>query len=200
MKRFAWILPIIVLGSLWGLVEILPISIPIMIAAGVLFLTLGRRMVNVPGTSMAMGLVVCLLKTYAINFHLCNLSGILSVAVSFDVLASLVWRQDVRTLPAAAVRGALTCALALPLFVGAVLAFRHPYWVAGGWARIVDYAVRDILPALLLSLVVAPLGLIVARRLTEPQRVPRWVVPIFSAGAVVFAWLAATVRFVERVL
>lgn len=199
MKKTEFILPVIVMGSMWGLMEILPVPVPVMCAAGILFLTAARRMVNVPGTSLAAGAIVCLLKTYAVNFHLCNLSGILSMAVSFEIFATVIWRNDLRTMSGTALRGALTCALALPLFVGAVLLFRHPYWVAGGWARIVDYAVTDTAPAMLLSLITAPLGLWAGKLLVELRQSPGRVIPAVYLSAVAVAWIAASVRFVERV-
>lgn len=199
MFRRELVLPILLLGSLWGLVEVLPVPVWAMCAAGVLFLTIGRRIANVRGSSAAIGLVVCLLKTYAVNFHLCNLSGILSIAVSFEVFSSVLWRNDVRTLPAAALRGALTCALALPVFVGAVLLFRHPYWVAGGWDRIVTYALTDTVPAMLLSLVSAPLGVLAANWLREPKQALRRIMPVLYTSAAVCAWVLASVQFVERV-
>jgi len=200
MKRYEWILPVVVLGSLWGLVEVLPIPIPFMMVAGVLFLTIGRRIVNRPGTSVAMGLVVCLLKTYAINFHVCNLSGILSLAVAFDALSSFAWREDTATLGAAALRGALTVAIALPLFVGAMWLVRHPYWVAEGWPRILDYAVRDTLPAMLFALIAAPLGVLFARWWMQRNALPRFAAIALYGSAVVAAWGAATLRFIERAL
>jgi hypothetical protein len=199
MKRLDILLPVVMLGSLWGMTEILPLPVSVMIAAGVLFLTIGRRLVNLPGSSLAIGLVVCLFKTYAVQFHYCTWGGILSVAISFDILSSVVWKDSPIALRSAVVRGALTCVAAFFVFVAAMHLLRHPYWVAGGWEKIFDYAWRDSLPATGLSLVAAPLGVLLGNTLWNLKQSPRRALPALYACAIALPWLVATIRFFERI-
>ena len=72
MKTFKPYVLIFMLGSLWGFFEIMHIPNSITSALAIIALVMGRRMVNTPGTSAAMGLIVCFYKTYSSHFFICQ--------------------------------------------------------------------------------------------------------------------------------
>lgn len=194
MKLFEFILPVLVAGSVWGLVEILPLPVAVMIAAGVLMLTLARRLLNVPGSSLAIGLVVCFYKTYSVSFFACNWAGVLSLAASYDVLASLLLRQAIWRAPKTALIGAASALMAMPVFLGAVFIAGEPIWISEGWPRVASYGFETILPAAVLALITAPLGFFIAERVQSRRIVRGKPVHGLFAGAVAVSWLIASVH------
>ncbi len=85
---------ILVLGSLWGFFEMISLPVFILCSLGLLFLLLGRRLVDVPRTSILMGLIVCFYKTYGNNFFVCRWVGVMALAGSFDLYRSLVFKSN----------------------------------------------------------------------------------------------------------
>jgi hypothetical protein len=159
MKTVTSVLLLLLAGSLWGMVEILPVSTAIHCAFGVLFLVAARFLLPRPGSAILIGLIVCMYKTAGVSFFECQWAGVLSLAVSFEIMVALFHSRIANPTRGAAIIGVGTCLLALPLFVGWItLIAQHPYWVAGGWARILDYALYTTAPAAVASAFLAPLG------------------------------------------
>lgn len=198
MKRSEQVLAVIALGSLWGLFEIMPLSTGILCAVGVLFLVMARRIVNIPGTSILIGLLVCLYKTYSAHFMVCQTAGVMSLAVTFDLLASTVLKFESPTLRSTAMIGVAANIIALPIFVTWVTYVAQvPFWVSGGWERIFEYALYTTLVAAVLSLVFAPTGLklaeLIRERWTEIEH--RLLTGIYYGAVVVALTVATAVRF-----
>jgi hypothetical protein len=166
MNRYKPILTILAIGSLWGLLEIMPLPTGILCAGGILFLVLGRKLWNAPGTSIATGFVVCLFKIGGSTF-ICQWVGVLSLAVSFDICASLLWRKNEWNPVKIALLGFLSSLAGVSLFVvWAMVIAQQPSWVAGGWERVMSYAWQIMLPSTSLSLILAPAGYLIGARLT----------------------------------
>ncbi|NWG29502.1 MAG: hypothetical protein HXY48_13345, partial [Ignavibacteriaceae bacterium] len=64
-KRIEFFLLLLILGSIWGFFEMLALPVFLLCVIGVLILTLGRRIIDIPGTSILIGLIVCAYKTYS---------------------------------------------------------------------------------------------------------------------------------------
>lgn len=194
MKRTELFLLILLMGTLWGFVEMLPLPIFVLCSFGVLFLTIARQKVDIPGTSILIGLIVCFYKTYSAHFFICQWTGVMAVAISFDLLTSLVFKQYWPDRRNPIYLGILTNLIALIVFLGLITyVFQHPYWVAGGLDRAISYAVRNALPAALISgLVSVPLGIFVGYRISEnvfSQR--RTIVISFYTTIILLLWIVA---------
>lgn len=194
MKRTELFLLILFMGTLWGFIEMLPLPIFVLCSFGVLFLTIARQKVDIPGTSILIGLIVCFYKTYSAHFFICQWTGVMALAISFDLLTSLAFRHTWSDKQNPIYLGVLTNLIALIVFLGFITyVFQHPYWVAGGLDRAISYAVRNALPAALISgLVSVPLGIFVSRRISEnvfSQR--RTIVISFYTTIILILWIVA---------
>jgi hypothetical protein len=166
MKRAELFLLLLLMGSLWGFFEMLNLPVFALCAIGVLFLVLSRRMLDIPGTSILIGLIVCFYKTYSANFFICQWAGVMAVAISFDFFTSVVFKENWLKLSNAMMIGALTNISALVVFITTVLfIFPEPYWVTGGIDRISNYALSSTLPAAFISAFLSvPLALFAAQK------------------------------------
>jgi Na+/proline symporter len=89
--------------------------------------------------------------------------GIMAVAVSFDLLATLFWKTESWSLPSTAVLGFFAAALAAPLFIVWVLwIVPEPYWAEGGLPRVLNYLWTRGVPSALFSVISAPVGFLLA--------------------------------------
>ena len=195
MKRLELVLPVLMMGSLWGVVEVLPLPVFVLIGMGVAMLTLGRFRLNMPGSSTGIGLIACLFKAYSMAFYPCNWAGILAVAVSYDVLATVYFRQAEWSRLRSVLVGGGAAAGSLFLFLAAVLYLvPEPIWIDEGMPRILDYALGTILPAIVFSVAIAPLAHVIGRGVKQHLKLA----PLqrFSAGAVAATWVTATILVV----
>jgi hypothetical protein len=196
-KRIELFLLIVILGSLWGFFEMMALPIFVLCAIGVFFLVLGRKIIDVPGTSIVIGLIVCFYKTYSDHFFICQWAGVMALAVSFDLFASLIFKENWNKKFNPVLIGILTNVTALFIFITSVIyIFPEPYWVSGGIDRVMDYALRNSLPASLISgLISAPLGLLAASKLGH-LNIPlqKKLVPGIYILTVAFLWIAASIN------
>jgi hypothetical protein len=160
MKKLEIALTILVMGSLWGIAELLPLPTFLYVTAGVLFLTIGRVLVNRIGSSIAIGCVVCAFKLFVSTcFFACMWGGILAVAFSFDLFASLLWKEENWSVLKSAFLGSATAAIAAPLFLLWVYwLVPEPNWVEAGLPKAIRYLTHTGLYSTLAGLVAAPLG------------------------------------------
>jgi hypothetical protein len=178
MKKIEFILPILALGILWGLAELLPMPTVAYIAVGILILTIGRVLLNRAGSSIIIGLVVCAVKALSASCIPCMWGGIMAVAVSYDLLATFFLKTASWSPLKSSFLGMGVAALAAPLFIVWVLwVVPEPYWAEGGLPRVMDYLWTRGVPATLISTLSAPLGFVLAgylkrfRLATNPSRI-----------------------------
>lgn len=160
MKALRIVLTILILGALWGAVELMSLPTFLYISAGILFLAIGRTLFNKVGSSVAIAVVVCALKIfYSAHFFFCMWGGILAVAVSFELFATLFWKEESMSLVRTAVLGFVSAAVAAPLFiVWVVWLVPEPRWVDGGLSEAVGYFTGTGLYSALSAIVVATVG------------------------------------------
>jgi hypothetical protein len=196
MKQFKSFLPLFILASLWGFGEMLRPPHGVISALGVLFLVLNRRIASYPWGGTAMGLIVCFYKTYSDNFFVCQWLGVMSLAISFDIFARIMWDEGKKRYLASSMIGALTNILAMALFTSTVIFLaREPHWVAGGWDRVMSYFMKDVLPATVLSLGFAPLAMYLGEKWTERQDVLTGKFAYgMSLGLMLIAWIMASLH------
>ncbi|NCS88702.1 MAG: hypothetical protein CO127_08420 [Ignavibacteria bacterium CG_4_9_14_3_um_filter_36_18] len=196
-KRIELFLLLLILGSLWGFFEMLALPIYILCAIGILILAMGRRVVDIPGTSILIGLIVCFYKTYSAHFFICQWAGVMALAGSFDFFTSIVFKENWFKKFNHVLVGVLTNFSALIVFVVTVtFIFIEPNWAEGGIDRALSYALRNTLPAAIISgLVSAPLGVFVANKFMNFEfPLSKKLVPGFYLVATVVLWIAASIN------
>lgn len=153
-KNLIWIL---LFGSLWGLSEAfvggLLYSADIAQASvylgawALLLLAAARKMVNVPGTSVLIGSVAVLFRLVNTGFFICHLGGIFLLGAAFDLTASLIIRRkeeprkSVFSQTMSLGRTGLLSAFLSNGSFALIFAFiiRYEYWLAGGWAKVLEH-------------------------------------------------------------
>ena len=196
-KRIELFLLILILGSIWGFFEMIALPVFLMCAIGVLILTLGRRFIDIPGTSILIGLIVCVYKTYSANFFICQWAGVMALAVSFDFFTSVVFKKNWLQKFNPVFLGVLTNIFAAIVFLATVnYIFIEPYWPEGGAQRALDYLLTRGLPAAALSgLISVPLGVYVADKMMKLEfSLYRRLIPGFYLFAIIFLWFIATIH------
>jgi hypothetical protein len=196
-KRIELFLLLIILGSIWGFFEMLALPVFLLCAIGVLILTLGRRIIDIPGTSILIGLIVCAYKTYSANFFICQWAGVMALAGSFDFFTSIVFQENWFKKFNPSVVGVVTNLTAAIVFLIIVnYIFIEPYWPEGGIQRALDYFLTRGLPAAALSgLISAPLGVFLAEKYMSIEfPLSKKMVPGFYLAATVALWIVASIN------
>jgi len=163
-RNIVWVL---VLGSIWGVAEIFGRDLLSDLGVGggtvwltawaILVLSIGRGLWNKIGSSALIGLVATAFKFAGPSPHYCQLLGIASVGLIFDIFASSLarkprwWRH--------ALVGLLTAYGARSFFVlYSVHVAQFDRWVEGGTPMALDHVLRSGSVAAVAALVLATLG------------------------------------------
>ncbi|MFH1845164.1 MAG: hypothetical protein ABIF77_18415 [bacterium] len=175
------------LASAWGLSELIGGETVVLVAVALLLLAIGRTVLNRLGTSTAMTAIAVLFKSVNTAPFLCHLAGIALLGIAFDLMATLLWREERKPFLRAAFTGATSAYLSCFLFATSmiwIVEFKH--WAGGGFERLGEYLLSSGTRGAVTALVVVPLGLWLGRQLAR-QAVghPRTVL-----GATVAACLA----------
>lgn len=165
-RNVIWLL---VLGSAWGVAEIFGKDLLTEIGVGgasiwlavwaVAILSIGRGFWNQVGSSTLIGLVASLFKFIGPSPNACHLLGIASIAVIFDVSASILVRRERAPWWRYSLVGLLTAYGARAVFVAySVQVARFERWVEGGARMALDHVVREGTVVALAASVLAPIG------------------------------------------
>jgi len=163
-RNIVWVL---VLGSAWGVAELFGRDLLSDLGVGggtmwltawaILVLSIGRGLWNKIGSSAVIGLVATAFKFAGPSPHYCQLLGIASIGLIFDLFASSLarrpqwWRH--------ALVGVLTAYGARAFFVVYSVHVAHfERWVEGGTQMALDHVVLSGSVVALAALFIAPLG------------------------------------------
>lgn len=153
-------LVVIMLGTLWGLVEILAAPTYVYCVTGIFVLALLIGLYGQTGYCLAAGIIACLFKTLYSGFMMCQWAGILSLAFSAEVVLLFYLSVANRPFWFNWLCGVSIAVLAWPLFTFWVTeVMQQPFWVDAGWSRIGDYAMDTTLPAALIGGLIFPLAI-----------------------------------------
>jgi hypothetical protein len=196
MSNIKSLFPVFILGSVWGLIEILHLPIAVVSGLAILFLAMNRVISPVSGAGIILGLIVCFYKTYSDNFFICQWMGVMSIAISFEILSFFLWRDDLKSWPSLSLLGLFTGILACAIFASVLIFItHHPYWVAGGWPRVLSYFWKDMLPAGLIGLVATPAGAYLGKLWKENQQIVEGKFALgISTGVVLIVWIVASIH------
>jgi hypothetical protein len=163
-----WVL-LFLLGSLWGILEVLggeaffrnavPRASVVLSAWGLLMLAVARAAWNRPGTSTLVGATAALFKLANAAPFYCHLFGILMVGVGFDLAATL-WSRRLRPFSGRTLLTAVTAPLLGNAAFGFIITFiiRYKYWAAGGIPKVLNYVFVSGGLTALAGLILVPLG------------------------------------------
>ncbi len=149
IKEYA--IDILFFGSLWGGLEVLTHYIlksvnysgemsPIFFVIGILILTFARYILNVPGTTLMIGVVASGFKLFAPKFFLCHMLGVVVTAGAIDLLYTLSFnklKDNPFILGFFAVIGAYLSFFAFSFLQTNV--FMHPDWLRGVKGTILQF-------------------------------------------------------------
>ena len=172
-RNIVWVL---VLGSAWGVAELFGRDLLSDLGVGggtvwlgawaILVLSIGRGLWNKIGSSAVIGLVATAFKFAGPSPHYCQLLGIASIGLIFDLFASSLarrpqwWRH--------ALVGVLTAYGARLFFVLYSVHVAHfERWVEGGAQMALDHVVRSGSVVALAALLLAPLGFRIGEKAAE---------------------------------
>lgn len=178
------------LASLWGMSELLGGPTLRVTATALLLLAIGRAILNLPGSSLAIaGVAVIFRAVNAAPFY-CHLAGVALLGAAFDAMATLLLRGEGRMLLRDALAGAASALLSAASFAFAmVYVFRFRSWPQGGFGRVAEHTFYSGGRAALLALLVVPLGLLIGRELSRVAVRHSRPLLAAAAGAGALLWL-----------
>jgi len=169
MRKYEKILVVLLLGSLWGALELfgrdlframgVPQKSALLFGLGIIILYASKRLVDFPGSVVVMALIAGLFKTASSNFFPCQFAAVMINGIVFDITYT-TFKGRLDSSP-------IYRAIAAPIIVYvsyaifaliATFALREASWAAEGWAGIRTYLLSDAVSASLISIVTINIG------------------------------------------
>lgn len=180
-----------VLGTLWGMSEILGGDTLRLTATALLLMAVARVVLNLPGTSLLLaGIAVLFRSVNAAPFH-CHLAGIALLGASFDLTATVLFRRDRLTWFRGILAGGVSAPLSAFLFASSMVwIFEFRSWPEDGIGRVGEHTFYSGGQAALAAVFAVPLGLWVGHELVRAAgRYPRGVLAATASGCAAL-WVA----------
>ena len=165
-KNWLWF---ILFGSLWGINEVMmgevlsasnvPHYSVLLTVIALFILAMARGIVNKPGSSTVIGVVAVLFKLANAAPFFCHLLGIFMVGLVFDVLASVLMKNEKTSAIKCSLTGVLSAYSGNALFALVITyIIRYDVWTSGGLSKVLGHIfVAGTFTAILAALAV-PLG------------------------------------------
>lgn len=209
MTKYEKILVLLVLGSLWGALELFGRDLfraigveqksALLFGLGIIIVYASKRLVDFPGSVVIMALIAGLFKTASSYFYPCQFAAVIINGIVFDIGYSAFKR---RLDPSPIYR-----AIAAPVFVYAsygifalfaTYVLRQATWVSEGWTGIRSYLLSDAVSASLISIVTINLGYYLGNAiqpftLLRALRLPAVTFRIVSVTLVAAIWIAGQI-------
>lgn len=183
MRKYEKILIVLLLGSLWGAVELFgrdflratgfPQKSAVLFGLGIIILYASKRLVDMPGSVVVMALIAGLFKTASSNFLVCQFAAVMINGIVFDITYT-AFKNKLDSSP-------IYRAVAAPVIVYvsyAVFALittfviQEASWVSEGWAGIGSFLALDALIAAAITMVTINVGYYLGNAI-EPHAVLR---------------------------
>jgi len=159
---------LVLLASAWGLSELIGGPTVLLTAVALLLLAMARSLINRPGSSTAMAAIAVLFKSVNTAPFLCHLAGIALLGLAFDIMASLLWRDDRKPYLRTAFTGMLSAYLSCLLFGASMIwIFKFRHWAGGGIERLGEYMLSSGSRGALTAVLIVPAGLWLGRQLVH---------------------------------
>jgi len=185
MARYILLVWLFVIGSLWGLSEVvagkalyeanIPHASVYLSASGFFLLALARGLLNKRGTSSVIGGMAALFRLVNASF-VCHILGIFLMGVAFDLAASILLKGKKKGFLQSSLTGITGAYGGYALFALIITyVVQYEIWVVGGWQKVLDHVfVAGSLAAVVAALLV-PLGYILGLKArTHARFESRW--------------------------
>ena len=213
MRKYEKILVLLLLGSLWGALELfgrdllraggVPQKSALLFGLGIIILYASKRLVDFPGSVVVMALIAGLFKTASSSFYPCQIAAVMINGIVFDITYS-AFKGGLDSSP-------IYRAIAAPVIVYAsytifalvaTFVLREGSWASDGWAGIRTYLLSGAVSASLISIVTINLGYYLgnAIRPLALLRIMGMRVVMFrivSAALVVAVWIAGQIYMIK---
>ncbi len=209
MSKFEKILIVLLMGSLWGALELfggdamralgIPNKSAFLFALGLIILYASKRMVDFTGSVIMMALIAGLFKTASAHFYACQFAAVMINGAVFDI-SYKVFKNQLDSSPIyRSIAAPIIAYMSYTIFaVAATYAIGGPEWHGSGLQGIADYLAGSGLIAAAASIVTINLGYYlggVLRPIVVEKRtgIPVSLMKISSLVIVVAIWVAGQV-------
>ncbi len=206
MTKYEKILVVLLLGSLWGALELFGRDLframgvseksALLFGLGIIILYASKRLVDLPGSVVVMALIAGLFKTASGNFFPCQFAAVLINGIVFDITYSAFKERLDRSPIFRAVAAPVIVYASFSIFaLVATFVLREGSWAAEGWRGIRSFLLADALSASLISIVTIHLGYYLGNvirpyLLLRESRMPAVVFKVVSVVLVAAIWIA----------
>jgi hypothetical protein len=209
MSKYEKILIVLLLGSLWGALELfgrdlframgVPQKSALLFGLGIIILYASKRLVHFPGSVVVMALIAGLFKTASSNFFPCQFAAVMINGIVFDAAYSTFKERLNRSLMFRAVAAPVIVYASYATFaLVATYILREGSWASEGWAGIRSFLLADAVSASLISIVTIHLGYYLGNAmqpngLLSKLRMPSIAIRIASVVLVAAIWIAGQI-------
>ncbi len=209
MRKYEKILVVLLLGSIWGALELFgrdflrsmgaPQKSALLYGLGIIILYASKRLVDIPGSVAVMALIAGLFKTASSNFFPCQFAAVMINGIVFDFAYSTFKGRLNSSSINRAIAAPVIVYVSYTIFTIIVTyVLREDSWVLEGWTGIRSYLLSDAVIASLISIVTINIGYYLgnaiqpntlANRLQRPAVMFR----IISVALVAAIWVAGQI-------
>jgi hypothetical protein len=169
MNKYEKILIVLLMGSLWGALELFggdlfrAIGIPnksaLLFGLGIIILYISKKLVDFPGSVVLMALIAGLFKTASSNFYACQFTAVMINGIIFD-FSYRIFKNQLNSSPIYRIIAApIITYISYAVFAfGVTYVMQESNWAARGITGIGDYLRVDALIASAISIVTINLG------------------------------------------
>jgi hypothetical protein len=206
MRKYEKVLIVLLLGSLWGALELfgrdilratgVPGKSAVLFGLGIIILYASKRLVDFPGSVVVMALIAGLFKTASTHFFPCQFAAVMINGIVFDIAYSAFkGRLDSSPIYRAIAAPIIVYASYTIFALIATFVLREESWASEGWAAIGAYLLSSAVSASLISMATINLGYylgnaIQPHALLPKLRMPAVVFRIVSVVLVAAIWVA----------
>lgn len=174
MARYIPLVWLFVLGSLWGLSEVvggkalyeanIPYASVYLSASGFFLLAVARGLFNKRGTSSVIGGMAALFRLVNASF-VCHILGIFLMGVAFDLAASILLKGDKKSFLRSSLTG-ITGAYGSYALFALIITYvvRYEIWIVGGWQKVLHHVFLTGSLAAAVAAILVPMGYVLGLR------------------------------------
>lgn len=202
MSKYEKILIIVLLGSLWGALELfgrdilramnMPQKSAILFGLGIIILYASKRLVHFPGSVVIMALIAGAFKTASSHFYPCQFAAVMINGIVFDATyTAFRGRLDASLINRIIAAPVITYVSYAAFAVFATYLLREASWVADGWAGIRAYLLGSATTAALISIVTIHIGYYLGNAFRPETLLSRLRIPITAFRIIAVVLVAA---------
>jgi len=206
MTKYEKILVVLLLGSLWGALELFGRDLframgvreksALLFGLGIIILFTSKRLVDLPGSVVVMALIAGLFKTASGHFFPCQFAAVMINGIVFDITYTVFKERLNRSPIFRIVAAPVIVYVSYAVFaVFATYVLQEASWATEGWPAIRSFLLADAVSASLISIVTLHLGyylgnVIQPYALQRESRTPAVVLRVVAVVLVAAIWIA----------